>query len=77
MRKESYTIVELNKKMDANRNGFITRDEFIKYFKSNMGIELTHTEMNIVMANFDKNKDGLISIKEFINELGNTSLNKS
>ena len=53
---------------DADKNGFITRDEFKEILKE-YGFYATESEITWLLDRYDRNKDGRISFSEFIDEI--------
>ncbi len=53
---------------DADKNGYITRDEFKEILKE-YGFYATETEVTWLLDRYDRNKDGRISFSEFIDEI--------
>ena len=53
---------------DADKNGFITRDEF-KSLLREYGFYSTDTELSWLIDRYDKNFDGKISYSEFMDEI--------
>lgn len=56
------------REVDANRDGEVTPAEWRTGLKR-LGVKLTDTEANYLFIAFDENKDGLISINEFVRNL--------
>ncbi len=50
---------------DMNNDGYITKEEFRTTMKS-MGENLTEEEVDAMMSQADTNKDGKISMEEFV-----------
>ena len=56
------------KVFDADKSGSISRDELHKIMTT-LGEPLTESEVNEMMAEADKDKDGTINYSEFVNGL--------
>ena len=50
---------------DMNNDGYITKEEFRTTMKS-LGENLTEEEIDAMMSQADTNKDGKISMEEFV-----------
>lgn len=50
---------------DMNNDGYITKEEFRTTMKS-LGENLTEEEVDAMMSQADTNKDGKISMEEFV-----------
>lgn len=59
---------DLMTKMDKNKDGFLSFDEFCGGLKE-MGFILTIQEEHTLMRKFDKNQDNRISLQEFYEAL--------
>ena len=56
-------------KIDSNKNGYLSRAEFKRAF-AEMGLNAPRTELQKLIKHLDKNGDGEIDYKEFINAVG-------
>lgn len=54
--------------LDKNKNGFITIDEFQNFLTRNM-IRADTTDLINLMKRYDKNRDGKVTLLEFIKEI--------
>jgi Ca2+-binding EF-hand superfamily protein len=63
------TFPKLHDLIDKDRNGNISRKEFTDFFRDKINIELAPKEISIAMNHFDKNRNDLISVDEFVQGL--------
>ncbi|EAR83902.1 EF hand protein (macronuclear) [Tetrahymena thermophila SB210] len=64
-------IFDLHHQIDKDKNNSLGRQELSTFFKNKFGIQLTRRDMDVVFQTFDKDKDGQISLKEFVEHLKN------
>ena len=62
-------LIHLVKVLDANKNGTIEFDEFVKGM-SVLGFNLSYQEVYTLMRYFDKDRDFKLSMKEFYEGMG-------
>lgn len=55
--------------MDKDKNSSVGRPEFRAFFKNKIGVDLTKRDLDVVFSRFDKDSDGAISVKEFVDHL--------
>jgi len=63
---EEFCYKEMYRMLDTNRKGFISNDDFRHLFTSmQQQVGLTEQEVEEIMEDLDKNKDGKIDFSEF------------
>ena len=63
---------DLMTKLDKNKDGFLSFEEFCDGLRS-LGIIVTYQEEHTLMRRFDSNQDNRISLEEFITTLAQPS----
>lgn len=63
-----FDLYDAFKALDRNGNGYVTLDEFREILQEN-GIYATSTEALNLIKRFDRDQDGKVSYKEFVNEI--------
>jgi hypothetical protein len=58
-------VNDLFRRFDANHDGRLTREEFMKGLKAS-GLTMNQIEMEKISDNFDRNKNGLIELSEIM-----------
>jgi len=61
-------VKDLMTKMDKNKDGYLSFDEFCSGLRM-LGIIVTHQEEHTLMRQFDVNQDNKISLQEFCDAL--------
>ena len=67
-RRPGFNVHDAFSACDADKNGYITRDEFKGILKE-YGFYATEEEITWLIDRYDRNKDGRISYSEFIDEI--------
>ena len=67
-RRPRFSASEAFSAVDADNNGFLTRDEFGDILKE-YGFYATQEEITWLIDRYDRNRDGRISYSEFLNEI--------
>ena len=65
-KKERDTLCALFESIDEDRDGRLTLQEIIKGYNEKYGIPVTEADLHRVQRTIDVNKEGLISITEFL-----------
>ncbi|CAD8087913.1 unnamed protein product [Paramecium sonneborni] len=68
-RLKGLTLKQLFIRLDHNKKGFITLDDLINYFQNELNQPQKIEELIRLMKLLDKNKDGIISEKEFCEQI--------
>lgn len=68
MRRPFFSAHDAFTAVDADKNGYITRDEF-KSLLREYGFYATDSEVSWLVDRYDRNNDGRISYSEFIDEI--------
>lgn len=69
MIKKKVKILKLHEQMDKDKNQSVGRPEFKAFFKNKIGVDLTKRDIDVIFQRFDKDHDGSISVKEFVDHL--------
>ena len=64
----SFDVYDAFKVCDVNKDGYLTK-ESIKEFLSNHGVYKSTNDIEVLIAKYDKNKDGKVSYLEFAEEI--------
>lgn len=67
-RNPSFSLEDAFLILDKKKNGFITIDEFQNFLSRNM-IRADTTDLINLMKRYDKNRDGKVTLSEFIKEI--------
>jgi len=67
-RRPNFNVHDAFSTVDANNNGFITKDEFRRLL-CRAGVCATEKELNSLVDRYDKNADGRVSYSEFMDEI--------
>ena len=67
-RRPNFSVHDAFVACDADKNGYITRDEFKNILKE-YGFYATDNEVTWLVDRYDRNHDGRISYSEFIDEI--------
>jgi len=62
-------ILKLHEMIDKDKSQSIGRTEFKTFFKNKIKVDLTRRDLDVVFKTFDKDNDGSISVKEFVEHL--------
>ena len=65
---KEFSVFDLYNKIKKNYSMGIYKEDIANFMKKNKYI-LTNRENELLMERFDKNKDGLIDYKEFLNQI--------
>ena len=68
LRRPGFSASDAFTAVDADRNGYITRDEFRGILRE-YGFFATETEIQWLVDRYDRNRDGRITYSEFVEEI--------
>jgi hypothetical protein len=68
LKRSAVEITTAFNRYDSDSSGKITKSELMQLLNS-LGLDIQETDLHLILRRFDKDRDGEISLKEFLREM--------